>query len=75
MATHFSILAWRMPWAAGPGRQWSIGSHRVRHDLSDLAHIHTHTHTHTLNNVGDFQDRGAWRATAHRVAKSQTQLK
>ena len=23
----------------------------------------------------NFQDRGAWRATAHRVAKSQTQLK
>ena len=51
METHSSILAWRMPWAAGPGRQWSIGSHRVRHDLSDLAHIHTHT----FNNEGASQ--------------------
>ena len=40
MATHFSILAWRIPWAEEPGRVQSIGSHRVRHDWSDLARTH-----------------------------------
>ena len=38
MATHFSILAWRVPWTEEPGRLWSIGSHRVRHNWSNLAH-------------------------------------
>ena len=36
MATHSSVLAWRIPGMGEPGRQ-SIGSHRVRHDCSDLA--------------------------------------
>ena len=26
MATHSSILAWRIPWTEEPGRPWSIGS-------------------------------------------------
>ena len=32
MATHCSILAWRIPWAEQPGRLQSMGSHRARHD-------------------------------------------
>ena len=32
MATHFSILAWRIPLTEEPGRLQSIESHRVRHD-------------------------------------------
>ena len=32
MATHSSILAWRIPWTEEPGRLQSIGSQRVRHD-------------------------------------------
>ena len=36
MATHSSILAWRIPETAEPGRLQSMGSHRVRHDWSDL---------------------------------------
>ena len=32
MATHFSILAWKIPWMEKPGRLLSIGSQRVRHD-------------------------------------------
>ena len=31
MATHSSILAWRIPWTEETGRLQSIGSHRVRH--------------------------------------------
>ena len=32
MATHSSILAWRIPWTEEPGRLQSTGSHRVGHD-------------------------------------------
>ena len=32
MASHSSILAWRIPWAEEPGRLQSLGSQRVRHD-------------------------------------------
>ena len=37
MATHSSILAWRIPGTGEPGGLPSMGSHRVRHDWSDLA--------------------------------------
>ena len=37
MATHSSILAWRIPWTQESGRLQSIGSHRVGHEWSDLA--------------------------------------
>ena len=32
MATHSSILAWRIPWTEEPGKLQSTGSQRVRHD-------------------------------------------
>ena len=32
MATHSSILVWRIPWAEEPGRLQSMGSQKVRHD-------------------------------------------
>ena len=32
MATHSSILAWRIPWTEEPGGLQSVGSQRVRHD-------------------------------------------
>ena len=39
--TQSSILAWRIPWTEGPGGLRFIGSlQRVRHDWSDLAHMH-----------------------------------
>ena len=37
MATHSSVLAWRIPGMGKPGGLPSMGSHRVRHDWSDLA--------------------------------------
>ena len=39
MATHFSILAWKIPWTEEPGRLQSMRSHRVEHDR---AHMHVH---------------------------------
>ena len=37
MATHSSVLAWRIPRTGKSGGLPSMGSHRVRHDWSDLA--------------------------------------
>ena len=37
MATHSSVLAWRIPWTEKPGRLQSRGSHKVGHDRSNLA--------------------------------------
>ena len=38
MATHSSVLAWRIPWTEEPGGLQSMGTPRVRHDWA-----HTHT--------------------------------
>ena len=52
MATHSSVLAWRIPGTGEPGELTSMGSHRVGHDWSDLAaaaaakRLSMHTHTH-----------------------------
>ena len=37
MATHSSVLAWRIPGTGEPGGLQSLGSHRVGHDWNDLA--------------------------------------
>ena len=37
MATHSSVLAWRIPGTREPGGLPSLGSHRVGHDWGDLA--------------------------------------
>ena len=37
MATHYSILAWEVPWTEEPGRLQPIGSQRTGHDRVDLA--------------------------------------
>ena len=50
MATHSSILAWRIPWTEEPGRLQSMGSQRV--DMTEqLTHTHTHTHTHGTERI------------------------
>ena len=35
MATHSSVLAWRIPWTEEPVRLQSVGSQRVEHKLSN----------------------------------------
>ena len=40
MATHSSILAWRIPWTEELGGLQSMGLQRVGHDWSDLASMH-----------------------------------
>ena len=39
MATHSSVLAWRIPGTGEPGGLPSMGSHRVGHDWSNLAAV------------------------------------
>ena len=53
MATHSSVLAWRIPWTEEPGGLPSMGSHRVGHARSNLACMHalekeTATHSSIL---------------------------
>ena len=54
MATHSSILAWRIPGMVEPGGLPSMGSHRVGHYWSDSAaaaaatSIYTHKHSYVL---------------------------
>ena len=44
MATHSSILAWRIPWAQEPD---GLQTMRVTKSQTQLSNTHTHTHTHT----------------------------
>ena len=39
MATHSSMLAWRIPWTEEPGGLQSMGSQRVRHDWATNTHM------------------------------------
>ena len=41
MATHSSILAWKLPWTEEPGRLQSMGSLRVRHDWATSLSLFT----------------------------------
>ena len=45
IATHSSILAWKIPWTEEPGGLQSMGSHRVRHDWA-AEHTCTGSNTH-----------------------------
>ena len=38
IATHSSILAWKIPWMVEPGRLQSMGLQRVRHDSAISLH-------------------------------------
>ena len=49
MATHSSILAWRIPWTEDPGGLYSIGSQRGRHDRC----LSTAQHTDRSIQIGD----------------------
>ena len=49
MATHSSILAWKIPWTEEPAGLQSMGSQRIGHDWATSPfHIYTHTHTQAI---------------------------
>ena len=60
IATHSSILAWRIPWTVEPGKLQSTVSQRVGHDWSDLAPAHVlHNHCkHWINDYGTITPTG-----------------
>ena len=66
MATHSSVLAWRIPGMGEPGGLLSMGSHRVGHDWSDLARS-MHTHEKIWSNLCDrfTQVQYAWERLNH----------
>ena len=51
MATLSSITAWRIPWTEEPDGLQSIGSQRVKHNWSDLAHTQTQDVTSGVSEV------------------------
>ena len=58
VATHSSILAWRIPWMEKPGRLCSIGWQRVGHNWSNLVCTHAYTHTHTHTHIHVYIGKG-----------------
>ena len=77
MATHSSVLAWRIPGTVEPCGLPSMGSHRVGHDWSDLAAAAAAAApmNKALSKPWEIvTDREAWRAAVHRVAKSRTRF-
>ena len=49
MATHSSVLAWRIPWAEEPGRLQSMGSQRIGHFQLTLTSIHDYWKNHNFD--------------------------
>ena len=47
MATHSSILAWKIPWTEGPGRLQSMGSQRVGHNWATSLYFTLYVHLYT----------------------------
>ena len=68
MATHSSVLAWRIPGTGEPGGLPSMVSHRVRHDWSDLA-AEEKGYPLWYSGLENSVDH-----TVHGITKSQTQL-
>ena len=77
MATHSSILAWKIPWMQEPGGLQSMGSQRVGHDWAT-----------SLSSIGEGngnplqcsclenpRDGGGWWAAIYGVTQSRTRLK
>ena len=72
MATHSSILAWRIPGMGAPGGLPSMRSHRVRHDWSELTAAAAGL-THDLNLVLLFHSR-LFSQTLHLLPRKTNQI-
>ena len=57
MATHFSTLAWKIPWTEEPGRLQSMGSQKVEHDWT--------------TSLSFFEKHGRWTAMLRRCPLRQ----
>ena len=73
MATHSSVLAWRISWTGEPSGLLSMGSHRVGHYSSDLACIgEGNGNPLQYSCLENPRDGGAWWAAVYGVAQSRT---
>ena len=75
MATHSSVLAWRIPGMGEPGGLPSMGSHRVGHDWSDSAAAAAgggNGNPLQCSCLENPRDGGAWWAAIYGVAESDT---
>ena len=75
MATHSSILAWKIPWTEEPGRLQSIASQRVKHDwatshLKWFLYILSHSNTVRQEPAHSFYRLGNW----HRILNNNTKV-
>ena len=61
MATHSSILAWRIPWTEELGRLQSMGSQRVRHDWVTNTYTHIHIHIQRIWIMKNIWLQGFWK--------------
>ena len=81
MATHSSTLAWTIPWTEEPGRLWSMGSLRVRHDWASSLSLFTFMHRRrkwqptAASCLQNPRDRGGWWAAVYGVKQSWIWLK
>ena len=72
------LLPGKMPWTEEPGRQQSMGSHRVRHDWSNLAAAAARRWKVTSHSIGwathsDFLPKStAWKAGRGAVRRDRT---
>ena len=79
MATHSSVLAWRISGTGEPGGLPSVGSHRVGHHWGDLAAAAVPSGEGNGNSLqyscleNPWTEEPGW-ATVHRIAKSRTRL-
>ena len=75
MATHSSVLAWRIPGTGEPGWLPSIGSHRVGHDLACYIYGEGNGTPLQYSCLENPMDGGAWWAAVYGVTQSWTRLK
>ena len=81
MATHFSILAWKIPWMEEPGGLQSMRS--LESDTTERLHFHFSLSCIGEGNGNPLQcsclenprEGGAWWAAVYGVAQSRTRLK
>ena len=78
MATHSSVLAWRIPGTEEPGGLLSLGSHRVGHlgSIPGWGRSPGEGNGNLLQYscLGNPMDRGSWQAIVHMVANNWSLL-
>ena len=72
METHYSTLAWKIPWTEEPGGLQSMGSLRVRHDWAASLSLFTFLHWRRKWQPTPvfLPDEGTWWAAIYGVAQN-----